>query len=173
VVSCVLTREQRTWAWRGFRSSPKASFHAHAGERATGGDIEREHDQAREARGVQAQGFCPRPDFLGLMPDFPVGRIFRPVFCSPKIVAEYLFFKVEDTGFSEGCILRCFSLFGSMACRSLFCVFWVICMVHFQFAFGGCLCLHQVGSAEDQKKRHQDQVKLVEWEVEVWQTGEA
>jgi hypothetical protein len=44
-----------------------------------------------------------------------------------------------------------FSLFGSKVDRNLFSLFWVICMLHFQFVFGGCLCLNQVDGVEDQR----------------------
>ena len=111
----------------------------------------KESDRAQAREEVQAQGCCPRPDFPGLRPDFPVGQIFRPVVCSLKIAAEYLFFTEDDTGFQKGVYSGVSAYFGSMAYRSLFCVFWVICMVHFQFAFGGCLCLHQVDGVEDRR----------------------
>ena len=58
-----------------------------------------------------------------------------------------------------------------MAYRSLFCVFWVICMVHFQLHLEDtCVSIRLTAS---QTERRQGQVKLVEREDEVWKTGEA
>jgi hypothetical protein len=62
-----------------------------------------------------------------------------------------LLFKKDDIGVQKGAYSGVFGLFGSMACRNLFCMSWVVCMLHFQFVFGGCLCLNQVDGVEDQR----------------------
>jgi hypothetical protein len=44
-----------------------------------------------------------------------------------------------------------FSLFGSMADRSLFCLFWVICMARFSCIWKDACVFNQVDGVEDQR----------------------
>ena len=92
-----------------------------------------------------------------------VGAISRDESKEEKIKGDTVFRRVHT---------QVFQLIWIQGGQELFCLFWVICMVHFQLHLGGCLCLNQVDGVEDQKGR-QGQVKLVEREDEVWKTGDA
>jgi hypothetical protein len=67
-----------------------------------------------------------------------------------------------------------FSSFGPSVCRSMSCLFWVICSCGSRLHSDDHLCLNQVcWWVASKTKRCQQQVKLAEREDVVWQAGKA